>query len=331
MSNEAVMKTFIADWFQRFDRLDPPEAFLKDLDRNVEWDMPNVSPSLHGHDRFLDWYAGVLESFEAPTEHHVSKIALDSGTAEFEVLFRARLKDGSSVEARVREQWRYILRPEGQPLITHYSATSIEEETKKMKTLVLTAHPDLTKSQINRQWFDALTAAQDVTTRDLTAIGGPAMKFDLETEQALLLSHERIVFQFPFYWYSAPPVLKAWMDQTLSYGFAYGPGGDKLKGRELLVLVSTGGPADSYHAGGYNNFSMDELLKPFQQTALLAGMTYLRPYVFYGMAVADTKRIEASIPEVLSHIANTELDPKVKLSRLLKEIEAASGKMGTAA
>ena len=190
-----------------------------------------------------------------------------------------------------------------------------------MKTLVLTAHPDLGKSRINRAWLDALAQADTVTTRDLTAVGGPGMRFDIEAEQALLLANDRIVFQFPFYWYSAPPVLKAWMDQVLSYGFAYGPDGDRLKGREFLILVSTGGPADSYHAGGYNNFSMDELLKPFQQTAILTGMTYLRPFVAHGMAVADAKQIDASIPEMLAHLTDPELDPKLKQARLLKELE----------
>ena len=190
-----------------------------------------------------------------------------------------------------------------------------------MKTLVLTAHPDLGKSRINRAWFEALSEAEAVTTRDLTAKGGPKMRFDITTEQELLLSHDRIVFQFPFYWYSAPPVMKAWMDQVLSYGFAYGPGGDKLKGREFLILVSTGGPDDSYHAGGYNNFSMDELLKPFQQTANLTGMTYLRPFVAHGMAVATEAQIDASVPEMLAHLTNPELNPKVKKARLLKALE----------
>lgn len=190
-----------------------------------------------------------------------------------------------------------------------------------MKTLVLTAHPDLGKSRINRAWFDALAQADSVTTRDLIAIGGPEMRFDIAAEQSLLLAHDRIVFQFPFYWYSAPPVMKAWMDQVLSYGFAYGPGGTKLKGREFLILVSTGGPADSYHAGGYNNFSMDELLKPFQQTATLTGMTYLRPFVAHGMAVAKAEQIDASIPEMLAHLTDPELDPKTKQARLLKALE----------
>ncbi|MBO9399969.1 NAD(P)H-dependent oxidoreductase [Shimia sp. R9_3] len=191
-----------------------------------------------------------------------------------------------------------------------------------MKILVLTAHPNLENSQINKVWFDTLSSVPDVTTRNLTQIGGPTMRFDIAAEQAALLSHDRIIFQFPFYWYSAPPVLKAWMDQVLSYGFAYGPGGDKLSGREFLLLISTGGPADSYHAGGYNNFSMDEFLKPFQQTALLAHMRYLRPFVFHGMARATGDEIEASVLPMLQHVSDPELDPTAKQARLLRELEA---------
>jgi glutathione-regulated potassium-efflux system ancillary protein KefG len=190
-----------------------------------------------------------------------------------------------------------------------------------MKTLVLTAHPDLRKSRINRAWFDALSEAADVTTRDLTAIGGGEMRFDIKAEQTLLLAHDRIVFQFPFYWYSAPPVMKAWMDQVLNYGFAYGPGGDQLKGREFLILVSTGGPEHSYHAGGYNNFTMAEFLKPFQQTANLAGMTYLRPFVAHGMAVASPEQIEENVPNMLAYLSDPELDPRVRQARLLKQLE----------
>lgn len=190
-----------------------------------------------------------------------------------------------------------------------------------MKTLVLTAHPDLQKSRINRAWFNALSEAESVTTRDLTAIGGPEMRFSAAAEQAQLLAHGRIVFQFPFYWYSAPPVLKAWMDQVLTYGFAYGPKGDQLRGRELLTIVSTGGPADSYHAGGYNNYTVDEFLRPFQQTANLAGMTYLRPFVAHGMALATDAQIDASVPEMLAHLTDPELDPKIKQARLLKVLE----------
>lgn len=191
-----------------------------------------------------------------------------------------------------------------------------------MKILVLSAHPDLSKSSINRAWFDALSDQDDITLRDLSAIGGETLRFDIEAEQALLLAHDRIVFQFPFYWYSAPPVLKAWMDQVLSYG----PGGEALKGKEFTMLISTGGPEDSYHAGAYNNFSMDELLKPFQQTANLTGMTYLRPMVAHGMAQAGDDDIAQQSGAALVYLRDPELNPAVKLQRLLAEIEADAAK-----
>ncbi|PLK70269.1 NADPH oxidoreductase [Rhizobium sp. TH135] len=192
-----------------------------------------------------------------------------------------------------------------------------------MKILVLTAHPDLSKSQINRVWFNSIAKQQSITIRNLTEIGGPEMRFDKDAEQAILLNHDRIALQFPFYWYSSPPVMKSWMDQVLSYGFAYGPDGDKLKGKELLLLVSTGGPADSYHAGGYNNFSMDEFLKPFQQTAILAQMSYLRPFVFHGMARATLQQMADSAASMLAYLQDPELDPRVRQSKLLKELSSS--------
>lgn len=189
-----------------------------------------------------------------------------------------------------------------------------------MKVLVLMAHPDLKTSQINRRWFDALRRSDNIVVRDLTAVAGANMSFNIEEEQRLLLKHDRIVFQFPFYWFSAPAVLKAWMDQVLNLGFAYGPGGDQLKGREFLMLVSTGGPTDSYRAGGYNKFTIDELLRPFQQMTDTTGMTYLSPYVFYGMVSATEADMEASVREAVSYTVNPDLDPKLRRERLLLEM-----------
>ena len=118
---------FIADWFARFDRLEPIEAFLPDLHPQVHWDMPDIDLSLTGHDRVRAWYIGVLETLQRPTEHHVSNIRVGDGTASFEVLLRARTFDGQLIEARVHEDWRFDFRPDGRPLITHYSAQMLEE------------------------------------------------------------------------------------------------------------------------------------------------------------------------------------------------------------
>ena len=45
---------------------------------------------------------------------------------------------------------------------------------------------------------------------------------DLRREQARVLWADAILFQFPFWWWSLPAILKGWVDRVLSNGFAYG-------------------------------------------------------------------------------------------------------------
>jgi glutathione-regulated potassium-efflux system ancillary protein KefG len=91
------------------------------------------------------------------------------------------------------------------------------------------------------------------------------------------------VFQFPFYWYSTPPLLKRWQDEVLAFGWSYGPGGTKLKGKTLQLVLTTGGPESVYREGGYNMYPVKELLRPLEVTANLMGMTLAEPLVLYGV------------------------------------------------
>ena len=52
---------------------------------------------------------------------------------------------------------------------------------------------------------------------------------DVHAEQKLLLDHDIIIWQHPFYWYSAPAIIKEWMDLVLEHGFAYGENGRSLE------------------------------------------------------------------------------------------------------
>lgn len=185
-----------------------------------------------------------------------------------------------------------------------------------MKTLVLTAHPDLDTSSVNRRWYEALSREPTVTTRDLTAVGGPEMRFDPRAEHAVLRSADRVLMQFPFYWYSAPPVLKAWLDQVLLPGFAYGPGGDQLVGKELGLVISTGGPAESYASGSYNSFTMTEFLTPFEQTAKMVGMRYLPHFVLHSAMSRDRAIVDASIPAVISYATTPIADLHLRKERV---------------
>jgi putative NADPH-quinone reductase len=162
-----------------------------------------------------------------------------------------------------------------------------------MKIAHLVFHPDLKASRVNNAWSSLIAeSGKAASSRDLYA-EYPDFRIDVAREQAALLAHDRIVFQFPFYWYATPPLLKKWLDDVLTYNFAYGTKGDKLAGKEMQLIVSVGGPLESYLPGGYNSFSVTEFLRPLQQTATLCRMVYLPPMWMHDAISAD----EATITE----------------------------------
>jgi glutathione-regulated potassium-efflux system ancillary protein KefG len=156
------------------------------------------------------------------------------------------------------------------------------------KVLVLLAHPMLERSRVNRYLADAAREVEGVLVHDLYE-AYPSLTIDVRREQALLEAHDVIVLQHPFYWYSAPPIVKQWQDLVLEHGWAYGKGGTRLDGKVTFNAVSTGGPANAYQPGGSNRFTLRQLLAPFDQTAHLCRMRYLAPFVVYGALRLETE------------------------------------------
>ncbi|WP_405157031.1 NAD(P)H-dependent oxidoreductase [Paenibacillus sp. FSL K6-0108] len=156
-----------------------------------------------------------------------------------------------------------------------------------MKTLVIVVHPNYELSRVNKRWVQELDGNLNVTIHNLYG-SYPDEQIDVEREQKLLLEHDRIVFQFPFYWYSTPPLLKKWEDQVLTYGWAYGSDGVNLHGKELLLALSTGSPKESYQHDGMNKYTMEEFLRPLEATSNLIGSKLLPYFVQHGaMAISD--------------------------------------------
>ncbi|MBT8399663.1 MAG: NAD(P)H-dependent oxidoreductase, partial [Rhodothermia bacterium] len=148
------------------------------------------------------------------------------------------------------------------------------------RTLILFAHPALEKSRVHRRLVRHLPDT-GITFHDLYE-EYPDFAIDIEVEQKLLLDHDLIVLQHPFFWYSTPPLIKQWEDLVLEHGWAYGSSGDALRGKRVISLISTGGTAEAYRRDGYNRFTIRQFLAPIEQTVLLCGMDYLPPYVIHG-------------------------------------------------
>jgi len=190
-----------------------------------------------------------------------------------------------------------------------------------MKTLIIAAHPHIAQSVVNKRWLDELAKHPDRFTVHRLYTAYPDGKIDIAREQALVEAHGGIVFQFPVYWFNCPPLLKQWFDDVLTYNWAYGPQGKALAGKEWVSSVSTGGPADSYQAGGYNSYSMSEFLKPLQQTANLIQTKFLPPFIFHGAVGASEAAVRQSADNMAAHILDPLLDPQKKLAALLAKMQ----------
>lgn len=149
------------------------------------------------------------------------------------------------------------------------------------RVLVLFAHPALEKSRVHTRLVADVPTHPGLTFHDLYE-AYPRLDIDVRREQELLVAHDIVVFQFPFYWYSTPPILKQWQDLVLEHGWAYGSRGTALEGKTLLCAVSTGGREEAYRPQGYNRFSVRQLLAPIEQTAHLCGMRFLPPWLVSG-------------------------------------------------
>ncbi len=158
------------------------------------------------------------------------------------------------------------------------------------RILILFAHPSPERSEVNVPLFKASQSIENVTTVDLYG-EYPTYRINIDKEQQRILEHDIIIFMFPLYWYSTPAILKEWQDLVLEYGFAYGRDGKALHGKTFLCALTAGGAENAYRADGYNHFTINELLQPLEQTAMLTGMQYLPPFALFGArtAVEDGK------------------------------------------
>lgn len=190
-----------------------------------------------------------------------------------------------------------------------------------MKTLVIVSHPEIAESGSQQFLLSSVPETDTVKIHHLEAIY-PNGEIDAAAEQALLQQYDRILFQFPFYWYSSPPLLKHWQDEVLTYGFAYGTKGHLLEGKEFGLVITVGVKANEYQAGGREGFSMHELTKPYQAVAQKTEMKYLKPLFIYQFAyMTESQKMDLLI-EYQQKLTNTADDSLASREQwLLNELE----------
>ncbi|NRG31606.1 NAD(P)H-dependent oxidoreductase [Niallia circulans] len=173
-----------------------------------------------------------------------------------------------------------------------------------MKTLVLVSHPDLEKSVVNKRWVEELKKYPDqFTVHELNTLY-PDGNFDVEKEQELVESHSNLILQFPVFWFNSPPLMKKWMDDVMTHGWAYGSnGGDKLKGRKVALAVTAGIKEEDYAETGRYHYTLSQILTPFETSFRYTNADYCSFFAFYGAEYEPSEeKIEKSAKDYIKFL-----------------------------
>lgn len=106
---------------------------------------------------------------------------------------------------------------------------------------------------------------------------------DIRAELDKLLWADLLILNFPVFWFSAPAMLKGWIDRVLVSGICYGgkrfydQGG--LSGKKALVTLTLGG-RDHMFGDGAIHGPLEDMLRPILRgTLAYVGFDVLKPFV----------------------------------------------------
>lgn len=106
---------------------------------------------------------------------------------------------------------------------------------------------------------------------------------DIQQELDKLLWADLLILNFPIFWFSAPAILKGWIDRVLVSGICYGgkrfydQGG--LIGKKALVTVTLGGREHMFGEGAIHG-PLEDMLRPILRgTLAYVGFDVLQPFV----------------------------------------------------
>jgi glutathione-regulated potassium-efflux system ancillary protein KefF len=167
--------------------------------------------------------------------------------------------------------------------------------------LVVLAHPYPRRSRACAALLEAIRDLPALEVRSLYDLY-PDFDVDRPAEQAALERARLVVWLHPVFWYTVPALMKHWFEEVLVRGFAYGPGGDALKGKDVLWATTTGGDDAAYSAAGRHRHPFEAFAPVVEQTARYCGMHWLEPHVVLGAHEVSAEALAASGRELRARL-----------------------------
>jgi putative NADPH-quinone reductase len=151
---------------------------------------------------------------------------------------------------------------------------------------------------------------------------------DILAEQDKVARADVILFQFPLWWYSAPAILKGWIERVFGNGFAYGDEAmfeqGLLAGKRAMLSITTGGSRAELDADRGFTGSVEEFLRPLGGGVLaFTGLTVLDPFVAYAVGAMNwaergdaLRALESRVDGIVAtHASTLPIGPGLKLYR----------------
>lgn len=142
-----------------------------------------------------------------------------------------------------------------------------------MASVIFGGHPEMETSASHQFLYEARP-----DTIPFVQIKRPFIEENVRAYQEAILEADRWFLQFPLFWYQAPGLVADFIQEVFSKTFMDSYSKD-LKGKEFGVIISVGVPLRQYQAGGREDVTISELLRPYQSFARAIGLKYLSPFV----------------------------------------------------
>ncbi len=171
-----------------------------------------------------------------------------------------------------------------------------------MKTLVIVSHPDIHHSVINKRWIKELNKYPERYVIHQLYEVYPDQKINVPHEQQMIETFDQIIFQFPFYCFSCPSLLKKWFDEVITYGWAYGSkSGYKFGNKKIALAITAGIDEKEFCATGQYEYTIKELTVSFELTFRYVRADYKGCFTYYGVNHnASPEWIENSVAQYIN-------------------------------
>ncbi|MDL0080787.1 NAD(P)H-dependent oxidoreductase [Helicobacter zhangjianzhongii] len=150
-----------------------------------------------------------------------------------------------------------------------------------MQTLLLFSHTFWDNSKVNKALLESAKSLPNLTIHNLN-VAYPNGTINVAKEVELLEKAQKIIFQFPLFWFSTPALMKEWQDRVLTH-ILYGENPKLLHGKSFQVITTLGGSKDSYD--GHHGYSLETILTPLTSTFSYCGCEVLESYAIFSAKV----------------------------------------------